>query len=142
MPDLLEYRHQGRNKRTFGALLFAGVVLLGLQMVGTAGWILVFLFLFAVPAIIDILLNPQATFSLDTTHMRWKGVLQEGAVPLDEITLVRMDTRWDVSVRVTLNLTDGKNVRLPQDVAPPNKLLEAALADRGIKTERHHFRVI
>ncbi|WP_204113700.1 hypothetical protein [Shimia biformata] len=141
-PETLEHVNYGRNKRSIIATAAALAFLAFLYSVGTSPWILGFLSLFVLPALIDVLLNPVSTLTMDATDLRWKSVLQEGRVPLSEIALVRMDTRWDVSVRVTLTLTDGKKLRLPHDVTPNNKLLEQALAARGIKTERHHFRVI
>lgn len=141
-PETLDHVNYGRNRKSIIATIAALAFLGFLHAVGTSPWIVGFLSLFVVPALIDVVLNPVSTLTMDTEELRWKSVLQVGCVPLSEIAQVRMDTRWDISVRVTLTLTDGKKLRLPHDVTPDNKLLEQAFEARGIKTERHHFRVI
>ena len=62
-------------------------------------------------------------------------------VPLSEIDHIRLDTRWDFSVRATVLLTNGKRLRLPYEALPPHRSFEAALQARGIRVERHHFNV-
>lgn len=142
MSAPLTYRNEGRNRRTLGALI-AAVVLLGfLYSIGTAVWILILLSLFAVPALFDMLLNPVATFELDDEILRWKSPTQSAELYLNQIRSARFDTRLDVSIRVSITLVDGSKLRIPQDVLPPHKRVEEAFEARGIKVERHHFRVI
>ena len=142
MAEALIVRNQGRTLRTFGALALAAALLGGLYSIGTMTWILVFLSLFAIPALVDLLLNPVSTFEMTDDTMRWICPTQSGELTLDRIRQVRLDTRLDVSVRVTVMLVDGSKLRLPQDVLPAHKTLEEAFQARGIKVERHHFRVI
>lgn len=142
MAEALIVHNQGRTLRTFGALVLAAALLGGLYSIGTMTWILVFLSLFAIPALVDLLLNPVSTFEMTDDTMRWKCPTQSGELTLDRIRQVRLDTRLDVSVRVTVMLVDGSKLRLPQDVLPAHKTLEEAFQARGIKVERHHFRVI
>ncbi|MEP2532789.1 hypothetical protein [Shimia sp.] len=138
----LTHRNEGRNPRTFGALALAALLLLFLYSIGTMTWVLILLSLFAIPAFFDVLLNPVATFELNDRHLSWKSATQTAEVGLDKIASARFDTRLDVSVRVSLTLEDGSKMRIPQDVLPSHKALEEAFKERGIKTERHHFRVI
>ncbi|PSL21903.1 hypothetical protein [Shimia abyssi] len=142
MVEPLTYRNQGRNPRTFGALAIAGGLILFLYSIGTMYWLIVLLSLFAIPALFDVLLNPVATFELNDTILRWKSPTQTAEMRVDQIRAARFDTRLDVSVRATLTLADGSKLRVPQDVLPSHKTLEEALKARGIKVERHHFRVI
>ncbi|SFL93848.1 hypothetical protein [Shimia aestuarii] len=142
MAEALIYTNHGRNPRTFGALAVALLLLSGLYAIGTMTWILVLLFIFAVPALFDVLLNPVSTFEMTDDILRWKSPTQTAELGIDKILQARFDTRLDVSVRVSLTLVDGSKLRIPQDVLPPHNRLEAAFKARGIKVERHHFRVI
>lgn len=142
MTQSLSYRHHGRNRRTFGALAVATIVLFLLHSVGAMTWILVLLSLFAAPALVDVILNPISTLDLSDGILRWKSATQTADVPIDQIRSARFDTRLDVSIRVTLTMVNGSKVRIPNDVLPSHKILEAALKDYDIPVERHHFRVI
>lgn len=142
MAEALRYENHGRNPRTFGALAVALLLLGGLYAVGTMTWVLVLLSLFAIPALFDLLLNPVATFEMTDDVLRWKSPTQSAELGVNKIREARFDTRLDVSIRVSLTLVDGSKLRIPQDVLPPHNRLEAAFQERGIKVERHHFRVI
>lgn len=142
MPEPLTFTHHGRNPRTFLALAIAVVILGGLKAVGTTNWILAVLGIFAVPALIDVLLNPVSTFSLTDGVLRWKSATQEAEMRTDQIRSARFDTRLDISVRATLNMVDGSKVRIPNDVLPSPDRLQATLEAYEIEVERHHFRVV
>ncbi|WP_299349860.1 hypothetical protein [uncultured Shimia sp.] len=142
MPDALTHKNRGRNPKTLVGLAVYLGLLAFLYSVGTLEWIILGLALFAVPAAIDLLRNPITDFELTDTQVHWKNGGQEADLPLSRIQHARFDTRWDFSVRVTLILIDQSKLRIPQDVAPPHEALEKGFKDRGIKTERHHFRVI
>lgn len=142
MAAPLTHQNRGRNRRTLiGLGLY--LALLGLLIsVGTVDWIVILLALFAVPAAIDLWKDPVTDFALDDERIHWKNSGQEADLPLSRIRQARFDTRWDFSVRVTLVLIDNSKLRIPQDAAPPHQALESAFKERGIATERHHFRVI
>lgn len=142
MPDPLTFTHHGRNPRTFMALAIAVVILGGLKAIGTTTWILAILGIFAVPALIDVLLNPVSTFSLADGVLRWKSATQEAEMRTDQIRSARFDTRLDISVRATLTMVDGSKVRIPNDVLPSPDRLQATLEAYDIPVERHHFRVM
>lgn len=142
MASPLTHENHGRNPKTLiGLALYFGLLAF-LYSVGTLEWIIFGLGIFAVPAAIDLFKNPVTDFELNDTHIRWKNSGQEAEVPLSRIQSARFDTRWDFSVRVTLIMVDKSKLRIPQDTAPPHQTLEQAFKDRGIKTERHHFRVV
>ena len=141
MAAPLRHELHGRNRRTIGALVVAVAFLGFLYSIGTTGWILTLLSVFALPALVDVIFNPLSTFEIDDDAIRWRSVTQVAAVGLDKVRQVRVDTRLDISIRVTLMLVDGSKMRIPQDVLPPRNTLETALADRDIPIERHHFRL-
>ena len=139
----LTYTRQGRSPRAGMAILtiWLGLVLvwLGLQ---AAWWIVGFLALFTLPACWEFASNPPSGLTLDEVAIRWHSGKRHAEVALDEIDLVRLDTRLDFSVRATLVLTDGNKIRLPFEATPPHQELEDALNARNIKTQRHHFQLM
>lgn len=119
----------------YTTLSFAVVVL------QASWWVVAFLALPTLPALWDLWRNTRSELTLDATHFIWRSGQLSDSVTLDQIDLVRFDTRWDFSVRVTLILTSGDKLRLPPQVLPPHLMLENALQLRGVQTERHHFTV-
>ena len=142
MPLPLHHQTQGRSLRTALAVAAALALLIGLYLVGTLVWLLAVLALFVLPALSDLLRNPQARFDLTDTDLTWETTRLSAALPVSRIAKARFDTRWDFSVRVTLVLHDGKKLRIPQEVMPPHRALEEAFKACNIPVERHHFRVI
>ncbi len=138
----IHYRREGRNRRTFVALAIAALILGFLYSIGTMTWIIILLGLFAVPAFFDVMLNPVSTLDLTDETLRWKSATQTAEMRLNQIRQARLDTRLDVSIRVTLTMVDGSKIRIPNDVLPHHKIFEAALQELNIPVERHHFRVI
>ncbi|MCA0928926.1 hypothetical protein [Ruegeria profundi] len=134
-----------RNNRTRrGVLTLIGIYagLLALVIVfDAAWWLVVLLGLTTLPALWDIIQDTQAGLTLDTDRIRWFSGNREGEVALSDIDHVRLDTRWDFSVRSALVLTSDKRIRLPDEAMPPHKELEAVLQKAGLRVERHHFRV-
>jgi hypothetical protein len=138
----LRHSTQGRSLRTALAVVAALALLFGLYLVGTLVWLLAVFALFVVPALLDLLRNPQARFELTESDLTWETARLSAALPISRIARVRLDTRWDFSVRATLILHDGTKLRIPQAVMPPHRALEEALKACHIPVERHHFRVI
>ncbi|MGR3615393.1 MAG: hypothetical protein ACU0BB_05085 [Paracoccaceae bacterium] len=105
-------------------------------------WIVVLLALLGIPALIQLWKNPHAALTLSYEEVAWSSGAQQGTVLLSGIDKIRMDTRWDLSVRITLILVDGSRLRLPPDVSAAHRELETHLLNLGQKVERHHFVVI
>lgn len=122
-------------------LIWAGLAAL-LVFLDAAPWIVASLALFTLPLAYEVWRNPQCRLTLDATALDWQGILGADRVPLVRIDKVRFDRRLDMSMRVTLVLTDGRKLRLPHDVLPPPERLETALQAYGVKTERHPFSLI
>ncbi len=140
--DTFQYENQGRSLKTLMAVLAVYALIAVLYSFGTLIWVLILLALFTIPAILDLVLNNTATFSLDDTHVHWKNRAQEGEVPFENIEKVRFDGRFDLSVRISLITTEGKKIKLPYDVLPPSHPLETAMKERGLRTERHPFTLL
>lgn len=140
--QVLRFTRQGRSGRHLLAVAIWTALLAGLAFfLHAAAWLIIVLALPLLPALWELWKNPQANLTLDDTQISWSIGAHNAATPLTDITKARLDTRWDLSVRVTLILQDGKKLRLPPQVTPPHRQLEAELQLRGVRTERHHFSV-
>lgn len=136
----LLHRRQGRSR---AALLTVGTVwaalVAAIWLFEASPWLMGVLAFFTLPAVWELVSNPAAGLKLDDHRIMWFSGRREAEMMLSELSRVRMETRLDFSVRVTLIPKAGPKIRLPYECTPPHQLLEDALAARGIKTERHHF---
>ncbi len=140
--QILRFTQQGRSGRSILAIAIWSALLAGLALfLHAAPWLVIALALPLLPALWELWKNPQANLTLDDTKISWSIGARNVATPLADITKARLDTRWDLSVRVTLILLDGKKLRLPPQVTPPHRQFETELHQRGVQTERHHFSV-
>lgn len=137
---MLTYERIGRSRRNIIVFAVVWAVLLSLLfVVDAAPWIIAFLGMFTLPLLWEILRNPVSRLTLDDGALAWHSIVSADSVPLMLIDKVRFDRRLDLSMRVTLLLTDGRKIRLPHDALPAPERLEQALQARGIHTERHPF---
>ena len=104
-----------------------------------AWWIAAIVFVFTLPAVYDLISARLAQLTIDDTLVSWSAGRASGEVELAQIKTVRMDTRLDLSVRVTLLLHSGQKVRIPFEATPPHRLFEEELTARGLSVVRHHF---
>lgn len=142
IPDLT-YRSQGRSLRTGVTVLGVWLALITLWIgLDAATWIVAFLALFTLPALWDLVKDPPSGLTLNDTTLSWFTGKRRATVQLEEIDLIRLDTRLDFSVRVTLVLKTGTKIRLPFEATPPDQVLEDALNARGLKTRRTHFQLM
>ncbi len=143
MSTELTYSAQGRSPRTAAVVGVVWLALLALWLILDATpWIVAFLALFTLPACWDLLTNPPSGLTLTADSVRWHSGKRHASVKLEEIDHVRLDTRLDFSVKVTLVLKTGAKLRLPFEATPPHLQLEQAFEAQGIKTRRHHFQLM
>ncbi|MFK7868959.1 MAG: hypothetical protein AB8B58_06945 [Roseobacter sp.] len=132
-----------RRGRTPTALVVVGVIWLVLAIayfaLQAAGWIVGFIALFTLPALYDLVTNPDAGFRLNAREMSWYSGNRSATLRLSEIDHMRLDTRLDFSVRATAVLSTGRKIRLPFESTPPHAALESACHAQGLATRRHHF---
>lgn len=143
MSSDFTYHRQGRNRRTAISitLIWLGLLFIWIGL-EAAPWIVLLLGLFTLPAVWDYVTDPPSGLSLSDDQIHWHSGKREASVGLDEIELVRLDTRLDFSVRVTLVLKTGAKVRLPFESTPPDQPMEEALNARGVATRRTHFQLM
>lgn len=134
------YTRHNRSPQVIAILLSVYSALAVLFIAFDAVWWLIgLLALFTLPALWDFAQNTRSGLRLDQDGLRWFSGRREAGVRLSEIDHVRLDTRWDFSVRMSLVLTSEKRIRLPDESTPPHRELESRLKEAGLKVERHHF---
>jgi len=134
------YTSQGRRALTVGIVAGVWAVLLAAYLwLDAAPAVLALLVAFTLPAVYDILGNPRAQFTLTQTHLRWQAGRQNVEIPLEEIDHLRLDTRLDLSVRLSVVRPSGVRLRVPYPATPPHGVLEPLAQKAGLRTQRHHF---
>lgn len=137
------FENRGRSRRAAVVLaLIWAALLAGLRLIDLSPWIAGFIFALTLPAAWEFLADPVASLNLTRDRIAWASARISGDLPLSAILKARLDTRLDLSVRVTLMLKDGRRIRLPHACVPPHRRFEDELKARGITTERHHFSLI
>lgn len=138
--SVYRYHAAARSPRTLIALGAWWAGLIGCYLFLDASmWILMPLALVTLPALYEIGKGAVATLEIDNSEFRWTSGSRGVRLPRAEVARVRLDTRLDFSLRMSLVLHNGKKVRLPYECVPPRKSLEAELTARQIEIERHHF---
>lgn len=141
----LPYTYQATPRRPATALWVAAiwtVLALAWIYLEAAVWIVLLLAAFTLPALYDLVRNPAARFSLDRGHIRWHTTRSEADIAVKSIDHLRLDTRLDMSVRVSVVLASGRKLRVPVPATPPHRDVEAAAHEAGLKVMRHHFSLI
>ena len=137
------YSRQGRSSRSLFTVLAIWAGLLGLWIgVEAHPALLLLVIAFTLPACWDLLTNPASGMTLSDTEWAWHSGRRRAQVALDEVTEVRMNTRLDFSVKVTLLLRTGVRLVLPFEATPPDTKLEDALRMRGLRVHRTHFQLM
>lgn len=140
MTEPLRYVRHARSPRNLALLAAIWAALAAAAVLFQAAWWLIALFaLPTLPLLFEIVSDRRAGLELNATRLSWFSGRLDGSVALDEIAHARLDTRWDLSVRATLCLHSGKEVRLPQECLPPHRQFEEILTERGLTVVRHHF---
>lgn len=142
MGDEFTFSRQGRTPMTLGIVICIYAALLAaVILIDAAWWLVALLTLPTLPALWDLYADPSAGLRLNGQRLAWHSGRRSAQLDLDEIDHMRFDTRWDFSVRVAAVLKTGRQIRLPQESLPPHRRFEAELQARGMRVERHHFRV-
>ena len=142
-PALYTFERRGRNRATLLVLLLVWAALAAAWVwLEAAGWLLALFALATLPALWELVANPAAGLRLSGQELEWFTGRRDAQVALAQIHHVRLDTRLDLSVRATVVLRSGRRIRLPFEATPPHRAFEAALTDRGVAVERHHFMLV
>ena len=134
------YAWEGRGRRPAVFIAIAGLWALValLWVLFDAAWFILLLFIAAsLPLLRDALRDTTARIEVWPNRIVWASALLDGE--RGDIDHVRLDRRFDGSLKITLVHPDDSHTRLPPDVTPPADALEAALIEAGISAERHPF---
>ncbi len=141
--DTLRFARPARTRRN---LVIVGAVLAGLvlaRVVLDAAWPFVVLGgLLVLPALWDITTGRVAELILHPDRLAWRTAGQTGEVPYADIEKVSLDTRLDLSVRLTLILRGGARIKLPPECTPPKADAAAALEARGLTVDQSAFALL
>ena len=140
-PDYSFVRRGRSNRAAFAIIVTYVLIALAMALFDAAWWLMAIIALFTLPALFDYWRDTKAGLSINDTDLAWYTGSRKGQLGLFEIDVMRFDTRWDLSVRVSAVLKSGKRVRLPYEALPPHKVLEQEFETRGVRVERHHFTV-
>lgn len=138
----MSFHHENPGRQTRNILILAAVwaalafVWLGLN---ATLWIVLPIFLTTLPAIHDLVVNRSAGMEITDQDVRWWSGSRQGHCALSDIEKVRLDTRFDLSLRVSLCHPNGKRTRLPYESVPKIDIAQDAFAAAGLATERHPF---
>lgn len=140
MTEVYHFTRKSRSGQAVAILLtIYGALLAAYLLIAAHPALLAIVVLLTLPAVLDIARNRQSSLAITGSDIHWASGSRIGSMPLREIEKVRMDTRLDLSRRMTLKLRYNRSLRLPLDVVPPRAELAEALASRGIPLEQHHF---
>lgn len=141
--SVYRFEASARGPRAFVALgLWWGGLIAAWAFLDASPWIILPLALVTLPALYEMGRGSKARLEIDSDEVRWSTGRRSARMALSEIDKVRLDTRLDFSLRMSLVRPDGRKVRLPYECVPPGKSLETELNRRGIAVERHHFSLL
>lgn len=136
------FTRQNRTPSVLAILLCVYGALIALVILfDAAWWLMALLALTTLPALWDCARGTSAGLTLGLDRISWFTGARQAEVNLADIDHVRMDTRWDFSVRVSLVLRSEKKIRLPDESTPPHREFERLLQQAGLRVKRHHFTV-
>lgn len=142
---ILPYTHTATPRSRTTAIVVAGIwTLLALAwlLLDAAPLIIAGIAACTLPALYEYAAQPEARFTLDATHIRWHTPRSEADIALSGVDHLRLDTRLDLSVRLSVVLLSGRKLRVPVPATPPQPAVEAAAQAAGLAVKRHHFSLI
>lgn len=96
----------------------------------------------SLPALFDIGAGATSTLRIDAQKIEWRSGARGAHLPRGQLKSVRLDTRLDLSLRMTLITDQGGKIRLPYECVPKANAIEKALKSYDIPYERHHFTLL
>lgn len=136
----LDCASPARSPRAVLGLVSAWAILAGGWLwLDAETWIVAGLGLFTLPLLWELITGKVARLVLDDTKLTWQSGTSTGHIALTRIDHLRLDRRFDGSLRLSVQLDDGSRQRLPPDCVPPGPKLEEAATRAGLRLERHPF---
>lgn len=137
------FTRSARSPRAIAFVVLWWLVLVLLYTVlGAAPLIVLLLAFVSLPALFDIGAGATAELRIEPSRLSWRSGRRGAHLPRGQLKSVRLDTRLDFSLRMTLLTHQGGKVRLPYECVPAANDIERALSEHGIPYERHHFTLL
>ena len=134
------YTFERSGRRTGSPIILAliwAVVIALIFMISFSPWIAAVLLAFTLPALWDYVRNSKAEVEVWPNRLVWRAAFSNGN--RSDIDHVRLNRRFDGTVKVLIVHVGGATTRLPPDIAPPIAAFEEALKEAGITTLRNPF---
>ncbi len=136
------WEQRGRSRRVVAILLGAWAAIAGLWLVlRVRPWIVAPLLAATLPALRDVVADRRLRLEVDPGAMRWRSGRRRGEVALDPGTRVSLRRRFDGGLRIVVTTPEGRETRLPPELAPPLEPLETALSHSPAEIRRDPFRL-
>ncbi len=134
------FQRASRGPRAVGFVVLWWLVIFALYAFLNGSWvILAILALCSVPALLDIYRGTSAALQITAKDIQCRSGKRAGSLARRQLKSVKLDTRLDLSLRMTLLTYQGEKLRLPYECIPKASDIEAALKAQDILYERHHF---
>lgn len=134
------WTRQGRSRvAAFVMAVVWAILLAALVLIDAAWWIVGMGFLCTLPTLYDFATNPSAGVKLNARELCWHSGRRQACIEIQDLDHIRLDRRFDLSVRTTAVLRSGQRLRLPFESTPPHEEFETACHARGLRVQRHPF---
>ena len=134
------YRHErhGRSWTVILPILIMWISILLIWLFFNLIWeMMVILLVFTLPALWDVICDTHSWVEVWPKQIVWASALRGG--DRSDINHVRINRRFDGSIKITLIHVSGAHSRLPPDITPPVDEFQAALKEAGIANQKHPF---
>ena len=143
MTEAYTYERRGRTITTAIVLALIYLILaLGMVLLNLSQWIVAIAFVFTLPAFYDLISDVRSGMAISDQEISWFHSKTSAAIPTADIKRLRIDLRMDRSVKLTIELENGRKVRVAQPATPPLKELEAVLPKAGIEFRKNPFSLL
>lgn len=139
------YKFERRGRTTTTAVTLAAVYTLlaaALFFLQMSQWVILAGFVFTIPALWDLIADPKSGFSIDEDGVHWFHGKNSATIDPNEIELFKIDLRMDRSVKLTLNMKNGRRIRVTQPSIPPLNDLESVLEQAGYAHRKNPFSLL
>ena len=143
MTDPFSYERRGRSIVT--AILLAviyAILAIGMIFLSLSQWLVGIVFVFSLPALWDLISDVRSGMSITAQDVSWYHGKNSTTIPLADIKQFRIDLRMDRSVKLTIELENGRKIRVAQPATPPLAELETTLPKAGIPFRKNPFSLL
>lgn len=143
MSDPYVYERRGRTALTAIVVALVYIFLaVGLVYLNLSQWLVLIGFVLTLPAFFDLISDVQSGMTISSDEVSWFHGKKTAAIPLADARRFRIDLRMDRSVKLSIELENGRKIRVAQPATPPLKELEDILSKMGIEYRKNPFSLL